>query len=194
MKIAQLLGYKDYAEYTLVKRMAENSESVYKLLNQLLEAYTPTAQQEYKEVQELARKEQGEDFVLMPWDWSYYSNKLKDKKFNINEEMLRPYFELEQVKKGVFGLAEKLYGITFRKNTEIPVYHKDVEAFEVFDKDGKFLAVLYTDFHPRLGKRAGAWMTSYKDQWIDKQTGENSRPHVSVVMNFTKPTENKPSC
>ena len=146
MKIAQLLGYKDYAEYMLVKRMAENSESVYKLLNQLLEAYTPTAQQEYK-----------------------------------------------QVKKGVFGLAEKLYGITFRKNTEIPVYHKDVEAFEVFDKDGKFLAVLYTDFHPRLGKRSGAWMTSYKDQWINQQTGENSRPHVSVVMNFTKPTENKPA-
>ena len=93
----------------------------------------------------------------------------------------------------MFGLAEKLYGITFRKNTEIPVYHKEVEAFEVFDKDGKFLAVLYTDFHPRLGKRAGAWMTSYKDQWIDKKTGENSRPHVSVVMNFTKPTENKPA-
>ncbi len=193
MKIAQLLGYKDYAEYTLKKRMAENSESVYKLLNQLLEAYAPTAQQEYKEIQELAREEQGDDFVVMPWDWSYYSNKLKDKKFNINEEMLRPYFELEQVKKGVFGLAEKLYGITFRKNTEIPVYHKEVEAFEVFDKDGKFLAVLYTDFHPRLGKRAGAWMTSYKDQWIDKKTGENSRPHVSVVMNFTKPTENKPA-
>ncbi len=149
--------------------------------------------QEYKEIQELAREEQGDDFVVMPWDWSYYSNKLKDKKFNINEEMLRPYFELEQVKKGVFGLAEKLYGITFRKNTEIPVYHKEVEAFEVFDKDGKFLAVLYTDFHPRLGKRAGAWMTSYKDQWIDKKTGENSRPHVSVVMNFTKPTENKPA-
>ncbi len=193
MKIAQLLGYKDYAEYTLKKRMAENSESVYKLLNQLLEAYAPTAQQEYKEIQELAREEQGDDFVVMPWDWSYYSNKLKDKKFNINEEMLRPYFELEQVKRGVFGLAEKLYGITFRKNTEIPVYHKEVEAFEVFDKDGKFLAVLYTDFHPRLGKRAGAWMTSYKDQWIDKKTGENSRPHVSVVMNFTKPTENKPA-
>ena len=193
MKIAQLLGYKDYAEYTLKKRMAENSKSVYKLLNQLLEAYTPTAQQEYKEIQELAREEQGADFVVMPWDWSYYSNKLKDKKFNINEEMLRPYFELEQVKKGVFGLAEKLYGITFRKNTEIPVYHKEVEAFEVFDKDGKFLAVLYTDFHPRPGKRAGAWMTSYKDQWIDKKTGKNSRPHVSVVMNFTKPTENKPA-
>ena len=132
MKIAQLLGYKDYAEYTLKKRMAENSKSVYKLLNQLLEAYAPTAQQEYKEIQELAREEQGADFVVMPWDWSYYSNKLKDKKFNINEEMLRPYFELEQVKKGVFGLAEKLYGITFRKNTEIPVYHKEVDDFEEF--------------------------------------------------------------
>ena len=92
-----------------------------------------------------------QNMQVMPWDWSYYSNKLKDKKFNINEEMLLPYFELEQVKKGVFGLAEKLYGITFRKNTEIPVYHKEVEAFEVFDKDGKFLAVLYTDFHPRPG-------------------------------------------
>ena len=183
MKIAQLLGYKNYAEYMLVKRMAENSESV----------YTPTAHQEYQEVLELAREEQGDDFVVMPWDWSYYSNKLKNQKFNINEEMLRPYFELEQVKKGVFGLAERLYGITFRKNTDIPVYHKDVEAFEVFDKDGKYLAVLYTDFHPRPGKRSGAWMTSYKEQWIDRQTGENSRPHVSVVMNFTKPTENKPA-
>ena len=193
MKIAQLLGYKDYAEYTLKRRMAENSRAVYKLLNQLLEAYTPTAEAEYKDVQELARLEQGNDFILMPWDWSYYSNKLKDKKFNINEEMLRPYFELEQVKKGVFGLAEKLYGITFQKNTEIPVYHKEVEAYEVFDKDGQFLAILYTDFHPRLGKRAGAWMTSYKEQWIDKKTGENSRPHISVVMNFTKPTENKPA-
>ena len=193
MKIAQLLGYKDYAEYTLKKRMAENSDAVYKLLNQLLEAYTPTAQKEYLEVQELAREEQGDDFIVMPWDWSYYSNKLKNKKFNINEEMLRPYFELEQVKKGVFGLAERLYGITFRKNTEIPVYHKDVEAYEVFDKDGKFLSVLYTDFHPRPGKRAGAWMTSYKEQWIDPVTGEDSRPHISVVMNFTKPTESKPA-
>ena len=193
MKIAQLLGYKDYVEYTLKKRMAENSDAVYKLLNQLLEAYTPTAQKEYLEVQELAREEQGDDFIVMPWDWSYYSNKLKNKKFNINEEMLRPYFELEQVKKGVFGLAERLYGITFRKNTEIPVYHKDVEAYEVFDKDGKFLSVLYTDFHPRPGKRAGAWMTSYKEQWIDPVTGEDSRPHISVVMNFTKPTESKPA-
>lgn len=193
MSIAQLLGYDNFAQYTLEKRMAQNSEAVYNLLNQLLEAYTPTAQNEYKEVQELAHREQGADFTVMPWDWSYYSNKLKDQKFNINEEMLRPYFELEKVKEGVFGLATRLYGITFNKNTDIPVYHKDVDAYEVFDKDGQFLAVLYTDFHPREGKRAGAWMTEYKGQWIDSETGENSRPHVSVVMNFTKPTENKPA-
>lgn len=193
MSIAQLLGYDNFAQYTLEKRMAQNSEAVYNLLNQLLEAYTPTAQNEYKEVQELAHREQGADFTVMPWDWSYYSNKLKDQKFNINEEMLRPYFELEKVKEGVFGLATRLYGITFNKNTDIPVYHKEVDAYEVFDKDGQFLAVLYTDFHPREGKRAGAWMTEYKGQWIDSETGENSRPHVSVVMNFTKPTENKPA-
>ena len=193
LEIAQLLGYDNFAEYNLVERMAKNSESVYKLLNQLLDAYTPTARKEYAEVQILARQEQGEDFILMPWDWVYYSHKLKDRKFNINDEMLRPYFELNQVKEGVFGLATKLYGITFKKNPDIPVYHKDVDAYEVFDKDGKYLAVLYTDFHPRAGKRSGAWMTSYKGQWIEGKTGKNSRPHVSIVMNFTKPTQSKPA-
>ncbi|WP_373126336.1 M3 family metallopeptidase [Bacteroides sp. HPS0048] len=193
MAIAQLLGYENFAQYTLKKRMAEDSDAVYNLLNQLLEAYTPTAKKEYQEVQELARQEQGAEFTVMPWDWSYYSNKLKDKKFNINEEMLRPYFELEKVKEGVFGLATRLYGITFKKNADIPVYHKDVDAYEVLDKDNKTLAILYTDFHPRTGKRAGAWMTEYKGQWIDDKTGENSRPHVSIVMNFTKPTGNKPA-
>ena len=191
--LAQLLGYKNYATYKLERRMAQNSANVYHLLDQLLEAYKPTAQKEYAEVQALAREEQGDDFTLMPWDWSYYSQKLKDRKFSLNDEMLRPYFELENVKKGVFGLATRLYGITFRKNPDIPVYHKDVEAFDVFDKDGSFLAVLYTDFHPREGKRSGAWMTSYKEQWIDERTGENSRPHVSLVMNFTKPTQDKPA-
>ena len=193
MEIAQLLGYDNHAQYVLQKRMAQDSNAVYGLLNQLLDAYTPTAQKEYQEVLETAQQEQGTDFALMPWDWAYYSNKLKDKKFNINEEMLRPYFELEKVKEGVFGLANRLYGISFRKNADIPVYHKDVEAYEVLDKDGKYLAVLYTDFHPRDGKRSGAWMTEYKGQWIDEKTGEDSRPHVSVVMNFTKPTENKPA-
>lgn len=193
LALAQLLGYKDYATYKLERRMAQNSANVYYLLDQLLEAYKPTAQKEYAEVQALAREEQGADFTLMPWDWGYYSQKLKDRKFNLNDEMLRPYFELENVKKGVFGLATRLYGITFQKNPDIPVYHKDVEAFDVFDKDGSFLAVLYTDFYPREGKRSGAWMTSYKEQWIDEKTGENSRPHVSLVMNFTKPTQDKPA-
>lgn len=193
MEIAQLLGYDNFAEYNLQERMAQNSDAVYQLLNQLLDAYMPTARQEYAEVQALARQEQGEDFVLMPWDWAYYSHKLKDRKFSIDDEMLRPYFELSKVKEGVFGLATKLYGITFKKNPEIPVYHKDVDAYEVFDKDGKFLAVFYTDFHPRAGKRSGAWMTSYKGQWIDESTGENSRPHISIVMNFTKPTQDKPA-
>lgn len=193
MEVAQLLGYKDYASYMLEDRMAQNSEAVYNLLNQLLDAYTPTAKKEFAEVQALARKEAGSNFELMPWDWSYYSNKLKNEKYQINDEMLRPYFELSNVKKGVFGLATKLYGITFKENKDIPVYHKDVTAYEVFDKDGKFLAVFYTDFHPRAGKRSGAWMTSFKDQWIDQKTGENSRPHVTIVMNFTKPTQDKPA-
>lgn len=193
MEIARLLGFNNFAEYNLQERMAQNSDAVYKLLNQLLDAYTPAARQEYTEVQALARQKEGDYFILMPWDWGYYSHKLKDQKFNIDDEILRPYFELSKVIDGVFGLATKLYGITFKKNTDIPVYHKDVDAYEVFDKDGKYLAVFYTDFHPRAGKRSGAWMTSYKDQWIDEKSGENSRPHISIVMNFTKPTQDKPA-
>lgn len=193
MEIAQLLGYDNYAEYTLQKRMAQNSGNVYGLLNQLLEAYTPHAKKEVEEVNALARLTQGNDFQVMPWDWSYYSNKLMEKAHNFNEEILRPYFELSNVKEGVFGLATKLYSITFKKNTEIPVYHEDVDAYEVFDKDGSYLAVLYTDFHPRAGKRAGAWMNTFKDQWKDEKTGENSRPHIILVMNFTKPTADKPA-
>ena len=188
---AQLLGFQTAADFVLTRRMAENSNNVYQLLNQLLEAYTPTARKEVEEVQALAKELEGDTFVLMPWDWAYYSEKLKEKKFNLNEEALRPYFELTQVIGGVFGLATRLYGITFQENKEIPVYHEDVKAYEVFDKDGSFLAVLYTDFHPRSGKRSGAWMTSYKEQWKD-ETG-NSRPHVSVTMNFTKPSADKPA-
>ncbi len=192
-EIAQLLGYKTYADYTLVKRMAQNSETVYNLLNQLLEAYKPTAKKEVEEVKKMAKEMTGdEQFELQPWDFGYYSNKLKERDYNINSEMLRPYFELSKVKKGVFGLATKLYGISFKLNKDIPVYHPDVEAYEVFDKDGTYLAVLYCDFHPRKSKKSGAWMTCYKEQWIDKN-GVNSRPHVSVTMNLTKPTAEKPS-
>lgn len=188
---AQLLGYPSVADFVLTNRMAENSRNVYNLLEQLLEAYGPTAQKEVEEVQNLAKELEGTDFQLMPWDWAYYSEKLKEQKFNFNEEELRPYFELNQVIQGVFGLATKLYGITFKKNKDIPVYHADVVAYEVFDEDGRFLAILYADFHPRASKRSGAWMTSFKEQWIDEMG--NSRPHVSVTMNFTKPSADKPA-
>lgn len=191
MQLAQLLGYPTFAHYKLENRMARTDRAVYQLLNQLLEAYTPTAQQEVAEVTALAQALEGNDFQLMPWDWAYYAEKLKNKKFELNDEELRPYFELSQVEKGVFGLATRLYGITFRENPDIPVYHPDVKAYEVFDKDERFLAVLYTDFHPRAGKRSGAWMTGYKEQWIEN--GVNSRPHVSVTMNFTKPSAHQPA-
>ncbi len=193
MQVAQLLGYKSYADYVLERRMAQDQAHVYQLLNDLLDAYTPTAHQEIEEIESLAKEMEGDGFKLMPWDLGYYAHKLKERKFNLDNEKLRPYFELSKVKKGVFGLATRLYGITFKENKEIPVYHPDVDAYEVFDKDGSFLAVLYTDFYPREGKQGGAWMTSYKEQWIDRQTGENSRPHVSLVMNFTKPTKDKPA-
>lgn len=191
MELAQLLGYPTYAAYVLKKRMAETDKAIYDLLHQLLDAYTPAARQECAEVEALAKETEGNDFQLMPWDWAFYAEKLKNRKFNFNEEELRPYFELSQVEKGVFGLATRLYGITFQQNKDIAVYHPDVKAYEVFDKDGSFLAVLYTDFHPREGKRSGAWMTSYKEQWIEN--GTNSRPHVSVTMNFSKPSAEKPA-
>ena len=188
---AQLLGFQTAADYVLTKRMAENSFNVYQLLNQLLEAYTPTAHKEVAEVVALAKELEDEDFELMPWDWAYYSEKLKEKRFNLNEEELRPYFELGKVIEGVFGLATRLYGITFKKNGEIPVYHPDVETYEVYDENQELLAILYTDFHPRTSKRSGAWMTSFKEQWKDENG--NSRPHVSITMNFTKPSANKPA-
>ena len=192
LALAQLLGYPDYVSYKLTQRMARTTEAVNQLLDQLLEAYTPAAQQEVKRVEELARKEQGKDFILMPYDWSYYAHKLKDATYQLNDEMLRPYFQLEKVIDGVFGLATRLYGITFKANPDIPVYHPEVTAYEVLDRDGSFLAVLYTDFHPREGKRSGAWMTEYKGQWHTKD-GENSRPHVSLVTNFSRSTANKPA-
>ena len=189
---AQLLGYDTYADYVLVKRMASNVANVYKLLDDLIDAYKPTAVAEKEELKQMAKRMNGEDFKLMPWDGAFYSHKLQLEKYNVDAEMVRPYFELSKVIKGVFGLATRLYGITFRENEDIPVYHPDVKAYEVFDKDGSYLAVLYADFYPRKGKQGGAWMTSYQDQWIN-QKGENIRPHVSLVMNFTKPTADKPA-
>lgn len=191
-EIAQLLGNDCYADHVLKRRMAGNTDNIYKLLNQLIDAYKPTALHEREQVIALAKELEGDDFDYQPWDAAFYSHKLQLKLYNLDSEMLRPYFKLENVIQGVFGLATRLYGITFRENSEIPVYHPDVKAFEVFDEDGSFLAVFYADFHPRKGKRGGAWMTSYKDQYIDRD-GVNHRPHVSVVMNLTKPTDDKPA-
>lgn len=191
-ELAQLLGHKTYADYVLKHRMAGNVRNVYKLLNDLIVAYKPTAVKEVAAIEQMAKKTEGKDFKLEPWDFGFYSHKLQLQKYNIDAEMLRPYFELSNVIDGVFGLANCLYGITFKQNDDIPVYHPDVKAYEVFDKDGSFLAVFYADFHPRKGKQGGAWMTEYQGQWIDRK-GENIRPQVSVVMNFTKPTEEKPA-
>lgn len=189
---ARLLGYENFAEYVLEHRMAQNSTRVYDLLNQLLHAYKPVAVEEVKQLQAFAEKVEGHPVELMPWDYSYYSTRQKDALYELNDEMLKPYFELEQVKKGVFGLATHLYGLTFKKTTDIPVYHKEVETFEVYDADSSYLGLLYTDFYPRSTKQGGAWMTSFKDQWIDAD-GTNSRPHISLVMNFTRPTESAPA-
>lgn len=191
-ELAQLLGHKTYADYVLKHRMAGNVRNVYKLLNELIDAYKPTAVKEVAAIEKLAKKQEGEGFKMEPWDFGYYSHKLQLQKYNLDAEMLRPYFELSKVIDGVFGLANRLYGITFKENKDIPVYHPDVKAYEVFDKDGSYLAVFYADFHPRKGKQGGAWMTEYQGQWIDRK-GENVRPHVSVVMNLTKPTEEKPA-
>ncbi|MBQ5505949.1 MAG: M3 family metallopeptidase [Prevotella sp.] len=190
-EVAQLLGYDCFADYVLKHRMASDVENVYQLFNNLLEAYTPTAIEEVKEVEEIAKEDLG-DQEMMPWDFGYYSHKLQMKKYNLDSEMLRPYFQLDKVIDGVFGLANRLYGITFKENKDIAVYHPDVKAYEVFDKDGSYLAVFYADFHPRKSKQGGAWMTEYQGQWIDEK-GVNNRPHVSVVMNLTKPTEEKPA-
>ena len=191
-EIAQLLGYDTFADYVMKHRMATTVENVYKLLNDLIEAYKPKAIEERKEIETLAKELEGDDFKMEPWDVAYYSQLLKKKKYDLDPEMLRPYLELNNVIKGVFGLATRLYGITFKENKEIPVYHPDVKPYEVYDKDGSYLAVLYVDFYPRKGKRDGAWMTEFQGQWIERD-GTNVRPHASLVMNFSKPTKDKPA-
>lgn len=191
-EMAQLLGYKTYADYVMKYRMASNVKNVYKLLDDLIENYKPTALREQADIQALARKLEGDDFEVMPWDSSYYSHKLKLEKFDLDPEMLRPYLEVSNVIKGVFGLATRLYGITFKERNDIPVYNPDVRTYEVSDADGSYLALLYVDFHPRKGKQDGAWMTEYQGQWIERD-GTNVRPHVSLVMNLSRPTADKPA-
>lgn len=192
LALAKLMGYPNYAAFELSHKMAKKAENVYNLLNQLLEAYKPVAINEYNAVQGFAIGKEQQNIIVQPWDWSYYSEKLKNIRFKVNDEMTRPYFQLENVKKGVFGLATKLYGITFKENKKIPVYDKEVQAYEVYDENGKFLAILYTDFFPRSGKQAGAWMNGLKSQYKDEK-GNDSRPQIIIVMNFTRPTESKPA-
>jgi len=191
-QIANLLGHATYADYSLERKMAEKSSNVYNLLDNLRDAYRPAQQKEFKELTEFASKYEGHPVTLNAWDYSYYANKLKNSKYAYNEEELRPYFELNNVIGGVFGLATKLYGLKFKENPDIQVYHPDVKAFEVTDADGKYMGIIYTDFFPRESKSPGAWMTGFKDQY-HKADGTDSRPHVSIVMNFTKPTADKPS-
>lgn len=192
LALANLLGHETYADYSLQKTMAKTPDKVFELLHQLRDAYRPAQLKEFEQLAEFATQTEGSTVELMPWDYSYYSNKLKNQLFDYSEEDLRPYFELSNVEEGVFGLATKLYGLTFKENPEIPVYHPDVKAYDVTDSDGSFLGVLYTDFFPRESKRPGAWMTGFKDEYMTAD-GVTSRPHVTIVMNFTKPTESKPS-
>ena len=190
LEIAQLFDKCNYAEKSLVKTCAENQENVYNLLNQLRDSYMPAAKKEVKELQDYA-KELGFEGELQSWDFSYYSKKLKDAKYAISDDLLRPYFELETVKQGVFDLANRLYGLTFKLNKDIQVYNPEVSAYDVFDADGNFLAVYYTDFHPRDGKRGGAWMNDFQPQYV--RNGVDHRPHIVNVMNFTRPTADKPA-
>ena len=186
----KLFDYPNYAQFVLEERMAETPDKVVNFLNELLEASMPRARKEFDELQVYAKKI-GANFELERWDWAYYAEKLKTEKYQVNDELTRPYFELEKVKQGIFNLATDLYGLSFKLNTEIDKYHDEVDVYEVFDKKGDFLSVFYADFHPRDSKQGGAWMTSYREQFLEN--GKDNRPHISIVCNFTRPTETKPS-
>ncbi len=185
---AQLLGYENFAAYVLEERMAKSPAQVYKFLHELLEKAAPFAQKEIDELKALAKADEIEE--MQSWDHAFYAEKLRKQKFDLNDEELKPYFQLEKVEKAVFGLAEKLFGLRFSERNDIPKYHPEVKTYEVVER-GKFKALLYTDYHPRKGKRGGAWMTSYKPQY--KKGGKDYRPHISIVCNFTKPTAETPS-
>ena len=187
---ANLLGYKTHAHFVLEERMAETPEKVHSFLNELLEKAKPAAKREFKQLEDFAKDLDGID-QLQKWDGSYYSEKLKQKLFSLDDEQLKPYFKLENVIDGVFEVAEKLFGLQFEEVSDIDRYHKEVKTYRVYDLEKNFISIFYADFHPRAGKRGGAWMTSFKSQW--KKDGENVRPHISNVCNFTPSTETKPS-
>ncbi|WP_332019938.1 M3 family metallopeptidase, partial [Kaistella sp.] len=185
---AQLLGYKNYADYVLEERMAKSPDQVTSFLNELLEKAKPYAEKEIEELKTLAKADGIEE--MQSYDHAFYAEKLRKQKFDIDDEELKPYFQLEKVQEAVFGLAKKLFGLDFVESTEIQKYHEEVKTYEIFE-NGVFKALLYVDYFPRKGKRAGAWMTSFKNQF--RKNGENSRPHISVVCNFSKPTSDTPS-
>ncbi|MEP2688348.1 M3 family metallopeptidase [Maribacter dokdonensis] len=187
---ANLLGYKTHADFVLEERMAETPEKVHSFLNELLEKAKPAAEREFKQLEDFAKKLDGID-RLEKWDSSYYSEKLKQELFNLDDEKLKPYFKLENVINGVFKVAENLFDLQFEEVNDIEKYHDDVKTFKVYDANKSFISLFYADFHPRAGKRGGAWMTSFKSQW--KRNGENVRPHISNVCNFTPSTKSKPS-
>ena len=191
VKKAKLLGFSTHADFVLVKSMAASKNRVTSFLDELLEASLDFGKKDVKEVEAFAQKHGLKD-RLQAWDYAFYSEKLKKETFDIDDESIRPYFILENVEKGVFGLAGKLYGLSFKENTQIPKYHDEVKVFEVHDNDGSFLGLLYLDYFPRSSKQGGAWMTAYREQYIDRK-GNNIRPLISLVMNFTKPTKSKPS-
>lgn len=191
LKIANILGYETYADYALEERMAKNPQTVNEFIQKLLEPSLPAAKAEVKELYEYARANGFEDSEIQPWDFGFWSEKLKDARYSINDEQLKPYFRLESCIDAAFGLAEKLYGLTFEERKDIPVYHPDVKVYDVKDADGVHKALFYADFFPRASKRGGAWMTEFRGQSI--VNGVEKRPFISLVTNFTKPTAGKPA-
>lgn len=191
LKIANILGYETYADYALEERMAKNPQTVNEFIQKLLEPSLPAAKAEVKELYEYARANGFEDFEIQPWDFGFWSEKLKDARYSINDEQLKPYFRLESCIDAAFGLAGKLYGLTFEERKDIPVYHPDVKVYDVKDADGVHKALFYADFFPRASKRGGAWMTEFRGQSI--VDGVEKRPFISLVTNFTKPTAGKPA-
>ena len=192
LEIAKLMGCKTFADYKLQHTMAETPANVYQMLNQLRDAYLPVERSEMQRLTGFAAQLEGKPVEIMPWDYSYYSNKEKDSMFEINDELLRPYFELGRVTQGVFGFAKRMYGLRFVPNHDAQVFHPEVEVYDVTDEDGKAVGMLYLDFFPRATKQSGAWMTSFREQYID-ENGNDVRPMVTLTMNFTRPTESKPS-
>lgn len=192
LELAQLMGHDTYASYKLGHTMAQTPQAVYDMLNQLRDAYLPVEKEEMRRLTEFASGLEGHPVTIMPWDYAYYSNKEKDSLFDINDELLRPYFELSQVTRGVFGFATRMYGLRFVPNHDAQVFHPEVEVYDVTDEDGRAVGMLYLDFFPRATKQSGAWMTSFREQYIDEY-GNDVRPLVTLTMNFTRPTDSKPS-